>query len=87
MPERAARLLGAAEALRELAGAPMLVWEREEYDMELAVLKQELDAGALHKAWAAGKVMDIDQAVDYALASPQPDEASESPDIGRYAAS
>ena len=69
-PERSACLLGAAEALRELIEAPMLANEREEYDLELDALKGELDAGAFRKAWIAGRVMDIDQAVDYALAGP-----------------
>jgi predicted ATPase/class 3 adenylate cyclase len=70
-PERAARLLGAAEALRELIDAPMLDNEREEYDAELALLKQELDPVTFQKAWHAGSVMEVDQAVDYALAEPQ----------------
>ncbi|UCG23721.1 MAG: adenylate/guanylate cyclase domain-containing protein [Chloroflexota bacterium] len=74
-PERAARLLGAAEALRESIEAPMLADEQAEYDMELAALRQELDADSLQRALIAGRVMDIDQAVDYALAGPQPSVA------------
>ena len=70
-PERAARLLGAAEALRELSEAPMLADEQEEYDLELAALRRELDADVFQKAWVAGRVMDIDKAVEYALTGPQ----------------
>jgi predicted ATPase/class 3 adenylate cyclase len=69
-PERAARLLGAAGVLRELIEVPMLANEREEYDVELAALKQELDTRAFQIAWTAGSIMDIDQAVAYALAGP-----------------
>ena len=61
-----------SEALRQLVEAPMLANEREEYDRELALLKAELDAGAFQNAWIAGGHMDLDQAVDFALAGPQP---------------
>jgi hypothetical protein len=60
----------AAAALREQIEAPMLPDEQTEYDLELAALKQALDAGTLQRAWIAGGAMDIDQAVEYALAGP-----------------
>ena len=64
---RAARLLGAAEALREVANAPMTAFEREEYDAEVGRLRQELDEGALTSAWAVGQRMTADEAVELAL--------------------
>jgi hypothetical protein len=66
--ERAAYLLGAAGALREQIQVPMLPDEQAEYDLELAALKQELSDDAFQKAWLAGSVADLDQAVEYALA-------------------
>ena len=64
---RAARLFGAAEALREAAGAPMTALEREEYDAEVGRLRGMLDAEAFASAWADGRRMTADEAVDFAL--------------------
>jgi predicted ATPase len=65
--ERAAYLLGAAEAIREKIQVPMLPDEQVEYDLELVALRQELDDDAFQKVWIAGRVVDTDQAVEYAL--------------------
>ncbi len=65
--ERSARLLGAAEALRETIGAAMNDYERAEYDAETAQLRAALDPAALTAAWAAGRAMTLDQAVALAL--------------------
>ena len=62
---RAARLLGAAEALREVAGASMSGVEREEYDSAVGRLRQELDRGSLGSAWAEGGGMSADAAVAF----------------------
>jgi predicted ATPase/class 3 adenylate cyclase len=64
---RAARLLGAAEALREVAGAAMLAIERAEYDAELARLRAALAPAALAEAWADGRSLTMDEAVGLAL--------------------
>jgi len=64
---RAARLLGAAEALREVAEAAMSGFEREEYDSAVGRLRQELDRGSLGSAWAEGGGMTADAAVAFAL--------------------
>ena len=53
---RAARLFGAAEALRDVAGAPMTAYEREEYDAEVRRLHEALDED-LAAAWAEGREM------------------------------
>jgi predicted ATPase/class 3 adenylate cyclase len=65
---RAARLLGAAEALREQVEIDMLPGEQEEYDLELAALRKDLDDVAFQRAWVEGRIMDVDQAVEFALA-------------------
>lgn len=65
--QRAARLLGAAEVLRERIGIPMLPLERAEYDREVAALREQLDPAALGSEWAAGRALALDEAVTYAL--------------------
>ncbi len=64
---RAARLLGAADALREVAGAAMLAIERHEYESELAQLRAILDPAAFEHAWADGRSLTADEAVALAL--------------------
>ena len=68
---RAARLFGAAEALRERTGSMIrLAALRERH---LAALRAQLDAEELAAMWVAGRAMPSAQAVEYALES---DEAS-----------
>ena len=55
----------------------MLADEQAEYDLELVALKQLLAAGPFQEAWTAGRAMGIEQAVEYALAGPMPEEESE----------
>ena len=64
---RAARLLGAAEALREASGAVHMAMERSEYEQIVISLRAQLPAPELAAAWAAGRAMAMDEAVDYAL--------------------
>ena len=64
---RAARLIGAADALREVAGAAMLAIERHEYESELAQLRAILDPAAFERAWADGRSLTADDAVALAL--------------------
>jgi predicted ATPase/class 3 adenylate cyclase len=68
-PGRAARLFGAAEAIRALAGSAMVAHERAEYDGALGQLRQNLDQTALDAAWAEGRRFTVDEAVAYALGS------------------
>jgi hypothetical protein len=64
---RAARLLGAAEALREQAGNAMSPRERAEYEAEVARLRALLDPGAFDLAWADGRQLTADAAVALAV--------------------
>ncbi len=64
---RAARLFGAAEALREALGTPMTALERTEYDREVAELRGQMDAKAYAANWAAGRAMTMEQAIAEAL--------------------
>jgi non-specific serine/threonine protein kinase len=66
--ERAATLIGAAEAAME---ATAMAWppdERPHYERTLATLDADMDAGTFERSRAAGHAMPIAEAVDYALA-------------------
>lgn len=60
--ERAAKLCGAAERIREEASAKVPMDERAAYEKTLAAIKD------LRTAWDEGRAMDLDPAVEYALA-------------------
>jgi non-specific serine/threonine protein kinase len=64
---RAARLLGAAEALRETIGASMTSPERIEYDREVTALQAQMEAETAADHWARGRKMTLEEAVAYAL--------------------
>jgi hypothetical protein len=66
-PEHAARLFGAAEALRESIGHPLPPIMRAEYDQAVAAARAQLDSAAFAAAWAAGRAMTIEQAIAEAL--------------------
>ncbi len=65
---RAARLLGAAEALRERAAATMVGAEVAEYEAYRVRLEAALDADAMDEAWRAGRRFATDEAIALALA-------------------
>ena len=65
--ERAARLFGAAEALREAIGSPLLPVQRDEYDRQVAVVRAALGEEAFAAAWAEGRKVRMEEAVECAL--------------------
>jgi predicted ATPase len=66
-PERAARLLGAAEALRESIGEPLSPVMRTEYDRDVAATRAQLDEPTYAVARAAGRALPLEQVIAYAL--------------------
>ncbi len=66
-PERAARLLGAAEAWREATGAPLLPHWYPAHDRYVAAAREALGEAAFTRAWAAGRTGSLETAVDEAL--------------------
>ena len=66
-PERAAILLGAAEALREKINIHMTEMERVEYDRQVADLKANMNEKEFSTAWRKGRTMEMDEAVKLAL--------------------
>jgi predicted ATPase/class 3 adenylate cyclase len=65
-PQRAATLFGAAERLREEIAQDMLRPEREEYERELAALRDDLAPQELERLWANGRTMSLDAVIDLA---------------------
>jgi hypothetical protein len=66
-PERAARLLGAAETVRETIGMPLPPYRRPDLETVVASLQAALDERTRAAAWAAGRAMTPDEAHTYAL--------------------
>ena len=67
--ERAVRLLGAEEAFCETLGARPPVAVRTEYERTVAEGRAALGEAAFAAAWAEGRAMALDQALEYALAA------------------
>jgi predicted ATPase/transcriptional regulator with XRE-family HTH domain len=66
-PQRALKLLGAAEGLREKIGSPMASYEVMEYDKEVAQLRAMLNELEVNALWAEGRSMTMEQAIQIAL--------------------
>ncbi len=54
-PDRAARLLGAAEALREAVDAPLPPVARAQHERVVGIVRDHLDAATFMAAWEAGR--------------------------------
>lgn len=66
-PDQAITLLGAAEALRTEVESAMTTPERLEYDRVIDAVRTRVDETRFQNAWQAGRSMDMDHAVEYAL--------------------
>jgi predicted ATPase/DNA-binding SARP family transcriptional activator len=64
---RAARLLGAAATVRELASALLGPRDQAEHERHVAAARALLDDAAFATAWAEGAAMSVQQACAYAL--------------------
>ena len=71
-PVRAARLWGAAEALRERLGLALSHFELvpSGYERDLAAVRSALSESTFDAAWAEGRAMSPEQAFEYALGEP-----------------
>lgn len=66
-PVHAARLLGAAEALRESLGAPLMPFLRPEHERRLSLLRDDLGDSSLAAAHADGWDMSLESVIAEAL--------------------
>ena len=70
---RATRLWGAAEAVRETIGIQDLApIEHRHYDPYIAAARERFDEAAWRAAWAEGRAMSPERAVEYALSKEEP---------------
>lgn len=72
--ERAARLWGAAHALRQVAGVPRPTSQQDYAEYERDTLSQ-LGQDRFARLYAEGAAMPLEQAVEYAMTAPMPDVA------------
>jgi ATP/maltotriose-dependent transcriptional regulator MalT len=80
--ERAARLWGAAEALRKSIGAALHATDRPDYDRSVAAVRSQLGEETWEAAFAQGMAMSAEEAAEYALSEEVPPAAPESPPAG-----
>jgi predicted ATPase/class 3 adenylate cyclase len=66
-PQRAPKLFGTAEALRERIQSPMTDYERVEYDQAVAQVRSLLTEAEFNALWAEGRSMSMEQAIEYSL--------------------
>ena len=66
--ERAARLFGAAETLRDAVGASVLAFYRTDYERAIGLARTALGQPRFESCWTAGRALSPDDAVAYALA-------------------
>ena len=65
---KAARLFGAAQALRATLGAPIPSVERPAYEQAITTVRQALGVEAFEAAWRGGEALPLDQVLVEALA-------------------
>ena len=80
-PLRAAKLWGAAEALREHMGWSLshLDLAHSDYERDLGAVISSLGDATFDAAWAQGRTMSPDQALQYALSTEEPIPTKEPP--------
>ncbi|MBI3459366.1 tetratricopeptide repeat protein, partial [Candidatus Acetothermia bacterium] len=66
-PERAAKLFGMAEGLRQSIGAPLLPYERQEHDRNLTAVRAKLGEKTFEIFWKMGLAMPLEGVIRYAL--------------------
>jgi len=71
-PERAARLFGSAEALRQATNLSLPAFVVARNARIVDAVRAQMDEGTFAKAWAEGRAMPLQQAIDYALDSLSP---------------
>jgi predicted ATPase/Tfp pilus assembly protein PilF len=65
--ERAARMFGAAEALRDSTGNPIPAANVADYEQHVAAVREGLGEEVFADSWSSGRAMAVQQAVAYAV--------------------
>jgi hypothetical protein len=71
-PARAARLCAAAAALRDAIGAPLPPLDRAAHDRTVDAARAALGGDTFAVAWAAGRVLPLEQAIAEAVPDAAP---------------
>jgi len=66
--KKAVRLYGAAEALRDPVGSKIDLVDKPEYERKLSLLREKLEEDTFEELWDAGRNMNVNEVIDYALA-------------------
>ncbi len=85
-PVRSARLWGATEVMREAIDTVLSPLEHHIYEPYITAARSRLDEAAWDAAWAEGRAMEPEEAVEYALSGEKPASAPEEPSEGRQSA-
>jgi len=67
--EIATRLFGAAQALRQTINIPIQTVDQEDFNRQLALVRNQLDAANFHAQHTLGCAMTAEQAVEFALSN------------------
>jgi hypothetical protein len=79
-PDLAARLLGAAEALREQVGVSLQPAERPAYERHLGAARSALRDADFRRAWETGRQLSPEEAADLAAGLASRQTAVDHPD-------
>ncbi|MGI8550793.1 MAG: tetratricopeptide repeat protein [Dehalococcoidia bacterium] len=69
-PDTCVRLFAKGQALREEIGSPKLPIDREHAEERLDLMRVALGDAAFERAWALGRVVSVEQAIEEALSLP-----------------
>jgi len=72
-PERALQLFAAAEVVREDSDYALPAPDREAYERAVTEIRAMIDGATFTATWAEGRAMTLEQAIEYALSSPDGD--------------
>jgi non-specific serine/threonine protein kinase len=64
---RAAKLFGAGEVILGATAGELFTTDQIEFDVNVAALRARLEETSIDAAWAEGRAMTLEQAIDYAL--------------------
>jgi hypothetical protein len=68
-PELSARLFGVVEGVLEFIKTTLLPFDQQRYERKVRELREQFESTALTEAWAEGRALPLEQAVEYALAT------------------
>jgi len=85
-PDRAVRLWGAAEALREATGMDLSAFDRTHfrYEERLATARSLMEEETWQAAWSEGRSMSPEEAIEYALSEEEAVSAPEPPPATKH---